>query len=91
MGQEQTLSPGFYIWWLCLNSCLFLAEFHFIQNFAGSRIQKADCEGSLRGRRMLYAGRNIPLLLSGNDCAAQAYRNIAKRLDGQRAPLMRLR
>ncbi len=54
MGQEQTLSPGFYIWWLCLNSCLFLAEFHFIQNFAGSRIQKADCEGSLRGRRMLY-------------------------------------
>lgn len=39
----------------------------------------------------LYAGRNIPLLLSGNDCAAQAYRNIAKRLDGQRAPLMRLR
>lgn len=39
----------------------------------------------------LYAGRNIPLLLSGTDCAAQAYRNIAKRLDGQRAPLMRLR
>ena len=39
----------------------------------------------------LYAGRDIPLLLSGNDCAAQAYRNIARRLDGQRAALMRLR
>ena len=39
----------------------------------------------------LYAGREIPLLLSGNDCAAQAYRNIARRLDGQRAKLMRLR
>ena len=39
----------------------------------------------------LYAGRDIPLLLSGHDCAAQAYRNIARRLDGQRAALMRLR
>lgn len=39
----------------------------------------------------LYAGRDIPLLLSGNDCAAQAYRNIARRLDGQQAALMRLR
>ena len=39
----------------------------------------------------LYAGREIPLLLSGNDCAAQAYRNIARRLDGQRVKLMRLR
>ena len=39
----------------------------------------------------LYAGREIPLLLSGNDCAANAYRNIARRLDGQRVTLMRLR
>ncbi len=39
----------------------------------------------------LYAGRSIPLLLSGNDCAAIAYRNIARRIDGQRAPLMKIR
>ena len=39
----------------------------------------------------LYAGRGIPLLLSGNDCAAIAYRNIARRIDGQRAPLMKIR
>lgn len=39
----------------------------------------------------LYAGRGIPLLLSGNNCAARAYRNIARRLTGQRVPLMRLR
>lgn len=39
----------------------------------------------------LYAGRGTPLLLSGNDCAAVAYRNIAKRIDGQRAPLMKIR
>ena len=39
----------------------------------------------------LYAGRGIPLLLSGNDCAAQAYRNIARRIVGRRVKLMRLR
>lgn len=39
----------------------------------------------------LYAGRGIPLLLTTNDCAAQAYRNIARRIDGQRAPLMKIR
>ena len=39
----------------------------------------------------LYAGRGVPLLLSGNNCAARAYRNIARRLTGQRVPLMRLR
>lgn len=39
----------------------------------------------------LYAGRGIPLLLSNNDCAAQAYRNIARRIDGRRVPLMRIR
>lgn len=39
----------------------------------------------------LYAGRGIPLLLSGNDCAARAYRNIARRTAGQRVPLMRIR
>ena len=39
----------------------------------------------------LYAGRGIPLLLTTNDCAARAYRNIARRVDGQRVPLMRIR
>lgn len=39
----------------------------------------------------LYAGRGIPLMLSTNDCAAKAYRNIARRIDGRRVPLMRLR
>jgi len=38
----------------------------------------------------LYAGRGIPLLLSGNNCAAQAYRNIARRVVGRRVKLMRL-
>lgn len=39
----------------------------------------------------LYAGRGVPLLLSTNDCAAQAYRNIARRILGQRSPLMKIR
>lgn len=39
----------------------------------------------------LYAGRGIPLLLSSNDCAARAYRNIARRITGKRTLLMRLR
>ena len=39
----------------------------------------------------LYAGRGIPLLLTTNDCAAQAYRNIARRITGQRAQLMKIR
>ncbi len=39
----------------------------------------------------LYAGRGVPLLLSGNDCAARAFRNIARRIDGRRTPLMKLR
>ena len=39
----------------------------------------------------LYAGRGIPLLLSDNQYAAQAYRNIARRMTGQRAPLLRIR
>ena len=39
----------------------------------------------------LYSGRGIPLLLSSNDCAARAYRNIARRITGKRTPLMRLR
>ena len=33
----------------------------------------------------------IPLLLRSNDNAAAAYKNIAKRLQGQRAPLLRIR
>lgn len=39
----------------------------------------------------LYAGRGIPLLISNNDCAARAYRNIARRIDGQRVKLMKIR
>lgn len=59
MGSEQILSSGFYIWWLCLNSFLFFAEFQFIQNFAGARTQCADCEPGPGVRRALY------VLLSG--------------------------
>ena len=39
----------------------------------------------------LYAGRGIPLLMSDNQYAAGAYRNIAKRITGGRAPLLRIR
>ena len=39
----------------------------------------------------LYAGRGIPLLLTTNDCAAKAYRNISRRIDGYRVPLMRIK
>lgn len=39
----------------------------------------------------LYAGRSIPLLLSENQYAAQAYRNIARRLNGQRTPLLKIK
>jgi len=39
----------------------------------------------------LHAGRGTPLLLTSNDCAAQAYRNIARRMVGRRVPLMRIR
>ena len=39
----------------------------------------------------LYAGRGVPLLNTNNDNAARAYRNIARRIDGQRVALMRIR
>ncbi len=39
----------------------------------------------------LFAGKGIPLLYTGNDCAAQAYRNIARRITGRRTPLMKIR
>ena len=39
----------------------------------------------------LALGRGIPLAFTYNRCAAQAYQNIARRIDGQRVPLMRLR
>lgn len=38
----------------------------------------------------LYLGRGQPLMLTSNTCAAQAYRNIARRLRGERVSLMRL-
>ena len=39
----------------------------------------------------LYAGRGVPLLSSGNNYAAKAYRNIANRTDGRRVSLMQIR
>ncbi len=39
----------------------------------------------------LYAGRGVPLLNTNNTCAARAYRNIARRLDGRHVALMRIR
>ena len=39
----------------------------------------------------LYAGRGVPLMSTNNNCAASAYRNIAKRIDGRRVALMRIR
>ena len=38
----------------------------------------------------LAMNRGIPLLLAENRCAAQAYRNIARRLSGQKVPLMKI-
>lgn len=40
---------------------------------------------------MLFVGRGIPLLMSENHYAAKAYRNIARRLNGQRTPLLRIK
>lgn len=40
MEHAGSLSAGFYLWWLCVNSCLYFAEFHFIQNFMGIRGKK---------------------------------------------------
>lgn len=39
----------------------------------------------------LYAGRGEPLLCTNNNNAAKAYRNIAKRIDGRRVALMKIR
>ena len=39
----------------------------------------------------LSLNKGVPLLLSGNQGAAAAYRNIAKRLQGQKVPLLRIR
>ena len=39
----------------------------------------------------LYAGRGVPLLHTNNNSAARAYRNIARRIDGRRVALMRIR
>lgn len=39
----------------------------------------------------LYAGRGEPLLTTTNNNAARAYRNIAKRMDGRRVALMKIR
>ena len=39
----------------------------------------------------LYAGRGVPLLMSENQYAADAYRNIARRITGLRTPLLRIR
>lgn len=39
----------------------------------------------------LAANRNLPLLLTAEEQAARAYRNIAARLTGRRVPLMKIR
>lgn len=39
----------------------------------------------------LYTGRGVPLLYTNNNNAAKAYRNIARRIDGQKVALMRIR
>ena len=39
----------------------------------------------------LCLNRGVSIMTTHNDCAATAYRNIARRLMGQRAPLMRIR
>lgn len=39
----------------------------------------------------LYLNKGVPLLLGSRQGAAAAYRNIAKRLEGQRVPLLRIR
>lgn len=39
----------------------------------------------------LYLNKGAPLLLNSKRGAAAAYRNIARRLDGQRVPLLRIR
>ena len=39
----------------------------------------------------LALGRGLPLLYTCNRCASAAYRNIARRLAGERVPLMRFR
>ena len=39
----------------------------------------------------LSLNRGVPLLLSSSQGAAAAYRNIAKRLEGERVPLLRIR
>lgn len=39
----------------------------------------------------LSLNKGVPLLLSGSQGAAAAYRNIAKRLQGQKIPLLRIR
>jgi len=39
----------------------------------------------------LALGRGVPLMLTYNRCAAVAYDNVARRITGQRVPLMRIR
>ena len=39
----------------------------------------------------LCMNRGVPILLADGQSAATAYRNIAKRLQGERVPLLRIR
>ena len=39
----------------------------------------------------LYLNKGVPLLLNRRKGAAAAYRNIARRLEGERVPLLRIR
>ncbi len=40
MESANFFSIGFYLWWLGINGCLYFAEFHFIQNFTGTRVKR---------------------------------------------------
>ena len=45
---------GFYIWWLCINGCLFFAEVHFIEDFAGIRAKRFMAPYVLLGVLLTY-------------------------------------
>lgn len=45
---------GFYIWWLCINGCLFFAEVHFIEDFAGIRAKRFMVPYVLLGVLLTY-------------------------------------
>ena len=55
----------------------------------GNMVLCLDCDMGLRNLD-LALGRGIPLVFQYNRCANTAYRNIARRLAGEKIPLMKL-